>query len=484
MDLERLLEKNKKLIAVLLLAVLLLYLYNSGALMRILSIVPGPEGVTASLYSVVANGGIKVEGRVKTLTNGVGTQSVLGKTYPNNWIAYSDFDEYDFWGHKYEYRIGYQWVRTDPKTPVIQAILVDRRTGSVLEGVTLEVRISKPSMQEVNTHGDPLGRDPTRIEWFSFETQKTQSGNKVTWKHYEVYVVPVDFVIELSIRPVKDLNVGDFQSFDLWFVIDTVAWLNAFTYNQYALLKDKPPQNVTISAYNFRGGFPIWAWVGAWEPWVVKGRDGNPDKFYDPADLEPGERSELEQHLRLMPSYGGSEISLYTQPGYIYERLFASDIIKDPERLKQMIASSLPGLPDPRLAQTVYFPITLINYGALRREGGWWIWHWHKEYYPTSYMRVRVLYAIYGEWVYLWTQKEAEKHGYKWENRSSVISGDRSWWDKFISGIGSWFSNPWTLLWTGILAFFMVLIVIVILAIFAPGFLISLGSLIGRRRKE
>ena len=473
---------NNKIIAVIIIAIILLYAYNSGALSNfIMQIVPGPEGVDCSLYSAVANYAVKVDGTTKTLVSGRGVPSVIGEVKPGDWIAYSDYSEYDIWGREFRKRAGYQWVRVDPKTPIIQAVIVNRETGLVESGINLQIRIRKPSFTDVNLHGDPLGRDPTRIEWYSYETQKTESGNTITWKHYEVYVVPVDFVIELSIRPTVDLSVGDFQHFDLWFVIDTIVWLNAFTKNQYALLREKPPEGVTISAYSFRGGFPIWAWVGAWEPWQVSGRDGNPDKWYDPADLQPDEKSELEQHLQLMPSYRGSEITLYTKPNYVYTRVFSSDIIKNPELLKQALASQIPNLPDPRLAQTVYFPITLINYGALKREGYnpfYPFGYWHKEYYPTSYLRARVLYAIYGEWVYLWTKSEAEKQQYKWENRSSVITGDKSLWDKFLERLESFFTDPWTLLWAGILGFFGVLIVLVILAVFAPGFLIGLGALL------
>lgn len=431
-----------------------------------LGIVPGPEGVSCSLYSAAANNGINVVGVEKELSSLKGEFSTVGKVTPGTWIAYSEYSDWDWLGKEYKRKIGYRWVRTDPASPVIEAVLVDRDTGSVLNGINVQVRIEKPTMEDINKKGDPLGKNPTQIAWYSYETEKSEEGTAITWKHYEVYVVPVDFAIELAVRPTQDLDVGDFKMFDLWFVIDTVTWINAFTYDQYALLKENPPANTIISAYSFRGGFPIWAWVGAWEPWQVKGRDGNLDKFYDPADLTPEERSELEQHLQLMPSFGGTEVTLYTSPGYIYDRIFATDIIKNPDSLKTMIAGSLPGLPDPRFAQTVYFCLTLINYGALKREGGWWITYWHKEYYPVSTLRIRVLYAIYGEWIYKWTKEEAQKQEYHWENRTSTITGDKSVWDKFLGGIGSWFSNPLNQLWI----FFILLIVVVsIITILNPG---------------
>lgn len=455
------LEKYKKWI-VLALIFILLY-YACGKLP--LEMVPGPERVDASLYSVVAN--------APTLTQS-GVHSIIGQVQPKTWIAYKDSDLFGV-----QVRSGYRWVRPDAKTPVIEAVMVDRNSGGVLCGVTLEVRFKPVTMEDVNAHGDPIGRNPTQIDWYSYEMQKTESGNKVTWKHYEVWVVPVDVVVELSVRPVLDLNVGDFQNVDLWFVLDTTVWMNAFTRDQYALLKQNPPQNVTITGYNYRGGFPIWAWVGAWEPWQVRGRDGNPDKFYDPADLSAEERSELEMHLRIWPSYAGSEVSLYTSPSYKYERLFTADIVKNPDKLKGMLASQIPGLPDPRFAQTVYLPITLINYGALKREGGFWPWEkWHKEYYPTSYLRIRCLYAIYGEWVYMWTKQEAEKFNYQWENRSSIITGEKSWWDKFMGGISAWFSNPFNQLW---MFFIPIVIVIIVVSVFSPGIWTALAL---RRRKE
>jgi len=467
-------KKNGKTVLVLLLVLCVaVFLVSQPGLLRTLNLVPGPEGIDCTLYSTVANGGIKVnDGPATTLTNGVGSHSVLGTVNPNDWIAYKDYDYVDMFGTHYPQRIGYQWMRPDVKTAVVKGLVIDRNRGDVVAGVNLQVRIQRPTMQDVNTHGDPTGRNPTQIDWYSFQKDKTTSGNTVTWKHYECYVVPVDFVIELTIRPLGDRWVGDFQDFDLWLVLDTVTWLNAFTSDQMALLKEQPG-NATLTAYNFRGAFPIWAWVGQWDPWVVSGRDGDSDKFYDPSDLSGEEIGELQTHLQVQPSFGGSEVSLYTEPGYLYERLFAEDVIKNPEMLKQMIETSIPGLPDPRFAQTVYFPLTLVNFGALKRTGGVSIWAWDKEYYPTAYMRIRALYAIYGEWIYAWTQAEADKQGYKWENNTSIITGSQSLWDKFFGGLGAWFANPFNQLW---LIFIIIVVVVIVVSIASPGVWTALAS--------
>ena len=414
-------------------------LMEAGSGSRYKGPIPGPEGVSCTLYSVYASGGVRVGGEELTLTEDVGTHSIIGSVNPGDWVAYRDYDAYEYFS--YARRIGYRWVRPDPSSPIIQAVIVDRETGDLIEGINLEIRIRRPTVEEINRHGDPIGRDPTSIEWYSYETAPVEDGDRIRWKHYAVWIIPVDMVIELSVRSATDLNHGDFKDLHLWFVLDTVEWINAFTENQKVLLESEPPEGVVISTYNFRGAFPIWAWVGEWDPWVIYGRDGDPEKSYASSDISSGEWSELSHHLEVMPGYEGTEITLYTQPDYIYDRLFASDIIKDPERLREVLEDSISSLPDPRFAQTVYLPITLVNYGALKLSGGWWIWCWEKLFYPTSYLRIRVLYAVYGEWVYLWTRQEAEEQGYDWENRSSIIDYHKSEWEKFWQGISDWWSN-------------------------------------------
>lgn len=444
-----------------------------------LNITPGPEGIDCSLYSAVANGGIRVYKTEKEITTGKGIPSVIGKVTPGTWIAYTDYAEYP----SFPMRIGYRWIRVDPKSPAIEAVIIDKEVNSVTHGVNLQIRIEKPSMEEIRKRPDPLGKSsPTQIEYYSYNTERTESGNTITWKHYEVVVVPVDFTIELAIRPSADLDDGDFRGFDLWFVIDIIAWINAFSQNQYALLREMPPEGVKITSYNFRGGFPIWAWASAWEPWQVYGRDGNPEKAYDLADLTPEERAKIEMHLQVLPSFKGTEVTLYTKPGYIYDRIFASDIVKDPNKLVNFLEQTISTLPDPRFAQTVYFHLTLINYGALKEEWySWLIFYGHKEFYPVSTLRVRVLYAIYGEWVFQWTKEKAEEYKYEWEDRSSVIVDNPDAWSKFLKsleGWDKWISNPLSQLW---FAFILVMVVVAVVTIFNPGIWMSL---LATRRKK
>jgi len=44
--------------------------------------IPRPEGVSCTLYSVYASGGVRVGGEELTLTENVGTHSVIGSVNP------------------------------------------------------------------------------------------------------------------------------------------------------------------------------------------------------------------------------------------------------------------------------------------------------------------------------------------------------------------------------------------------------------------
>jgi len=41
-------------------------------------------------------------------------------------------------------------------------------------------------------------------------------------------------------------------------------------------------------------------------------------------------------------------------------------------------------------------------------------------YLPATFLKIRVLYAIWGRWVYLWTKEKAEEFGYTWKNGTTV----------------------------------------------------------------
>jgi len=478
-NIEGFIRKNRKLIAILVAALLLIYLGKTGGL----QLLPGPEGVDFGLHGVEASGSVQIEDKNYPLTFKLNKLSEVGKAQPGDWIAYGESGE-----SEEEFRYGYCWARPDPKTPVIKAETYYVPYSQELDGIRLEIRVQRPSFEELNKRGSPLpGTDPTQIEWFSYDLEKTKKGNQIRWKHYEVYIVPVDIVIEFSARPIGDDDWGAFKDVTLWFYLNTEIWADKFTKEQMLELREKP-EDIEIAAYNFRGAFPIWAWVGGWDAWVgaddpsqsdywiVYGEDGDPDNPYD--YLSPEEYAEIEQYLQLQPSFAGSEVTLYKSPNWIYERTYTSDLLKDREKLKNQLINDL-NKRDP--GYTVFVPITLTKYGILKRWGGWWITYWENYYYPTSYLRIRALYAVWGEWIFLWTQEEAEKHDYKWQNRTSVIRRHKSLWDQFFGGIGEWISNPFNQLW---ILFFTIVVIIIIVSVFSPGVWTILARALFGRRKE
>jgi len=99
--------------------------------------------------------------------------------------------------------------------------------------------------------------------------------------------------------------------------------------------------------------------------------------------------------------------------------------------------------------------------------------------WPSVNLKFVVYVFVVGKWTVYFAEDEVprlEPH-----QPPSLTRNPWSWW-------GNWWTSPWTLLWTGIFGFFVLLIVIAILAIFAPGALTALtnafASLFKRRRKK
>jgi len=430
------------------------------------TMVAGPEGVDAHVYGIqwTPSG---TPNEIKTTANAVPKDEIGTTPYPDD----------------PEYYYSTRWQRPDPYNPDITFGIYAKPQDIeyTVSELKYGVRIRQAQVHEVNIHGDPLGtRNPTEIVWYSWDTKTVETEDQVEWKRHEAFIVPVDFVFEISCRASKDGSWGPIQDLHYWLVLDTVRWYNAFA-EPYAQIEsnDPPPEGAELKAYNYRGAFPIWAWVEEWDPFVIQNDVGD---VYDVNDLP----DELDQYLEISPSVGGSRLPLYNEPNWQYIDMFASDIVKDDNTLMSTLANEYIGnFPDPRFAETVYTPITLSNYGALKQWGGWWVTYWEKYYYPTSYIRVRALYAIWGEWIYLWTKQEADDQGYQWQNKTSIIIEHDSAWDQFwggvAEGLGGLLSNPLFWLASGLLGTFIMIALLIVFA--GPALIGFLGWLFGRRAR-
>lgn len=423
----------------------------------------GPEGVDAHLHGVewtphgVQDGGL----------------NLVSEARPSDFIGW-DGDRYVDYGNFRQL----SWKRPDPYNPDVQldkctSVPYSNSVGGwatrVDESLVLSVRTRQAEVHEVNTRGDPLGtRSPTEIVWYQWESKTREETvgdtTEIEWTRYEAFVVPVDYVVEVSVRALTDGTWGSFEDLHLWYVMDTVRWHNAFAEPYGSLESGSPaPDEAELKTYNYRGAFPIWAWVDTWDPMVYEDEKGAS------LDLPSEIPDEMQDYLQISPSLGGSRLTLYHEPNWQYVDMYAKDIVKDDTKLGNALQSEIGYFPDPRFAETVFTPISLTKFGAFYKSEGWWIWNEETWVYPTAYLRVRALYVIWGQWIYLWTHEEAEKQGYEWQNRTSVIYHKSSAWNQFWGGFGSALSklltNPFFWLW------FLIIggVIFIVLLIFIGG---------------
>jgi hypothetical protein len=367
----------------------------------------------------------------------------------------------------------------DPSSPTFS------KYNSHAQWQTLSIERRPVTTQDINQHGfgtDPtVGcfSSPTTARYLEYYKKKTEVGNQVTFEKFVVQVVPVDVVIQLSAR--GDINTWEsaeprWSNTHLWWVLDTNAWYQTFTESQ--ILDMHPPANSTLTAYNYRGGFPIWGWIQQWDPMVWEQKNSN-----DQTSSTPNPPVQALDCVQIYPSVSGREITLYTQPGYNYNLILAQDIVKDPNLLDASLIQYFPMLPDPRFAVNAYFSIYVDRLYPYRHYTGpvWNIGESWEKWSPTVYLRIRFLYAMYGEFVYLWTKQEEQTFEYTWQNRSGTYAYEQGQWDRILSGIGSVLSNPLFWLATGLIGTFIMIVILVVF--FGPVIMPIFQSFLGGKQR-
>lgn len=465
---------------------LLLGLVIAGPSLLRMGIIPGPEGLNLELSGV----------QFAEYSN---TFWELGKISNNQILESLDTSESFLWGY-HNTHVELKCVYPNPYNTEFRKELSSETfpgfgipAGSDIYS-TLMVERERPTIPQVNIHGDPLGGPggPTDVRYIEYHTAQIQDGTQISFTKYVIHVVPVDFIVQMSVRGDRWAGWSDTH---LWFKLDTVVWRNAFTSSQVDQIQEwldrDPPEGATISAYSFRGGFPIWGWVGEWDPMA----------WYDEDEREDQPPQEALDNVRIYPSLEGREITLYTSPSYtqigessgelpVYGPPgipesggvqafsiidFPSDL-QNPDIMDTYLVSWIPDLPDPDFATTVYTPIYIEEFYPYYEEGPWFD-HWVEEWYPTTYMRVRILYALYGEFVYLWSEEEAESLDYDWETRTSQYKYSAGPWEA-LHGLGAWSVSPW-----GISSIILILggVFIAIVLITNPGILTAILGIKRRR---
>lgn len=381
-------------------------------------------------------------------------------------------------------------------------------------GVHVESNIQ---LQDINRQGDPLHWNDTepmtgrRIEYWSKKAVKVdETEDKVTY-HYTVsketfLVVPAEFWLGFYLVPSEsDAGTGSGwregewgDTIVSWFMLDWTVWDNAYKDSWL----DDPEVNVFDTMYDgevlnkektweYRGGFPIAGWIQGWEKagWTSDfGADESPlwfetrsseSKIYTVeqlADLKDA----LMSKVQFAPSLVGQFISLYNEPSasFNYEAdMYESSDFSNPDAITKYVES-----PDSRMKKTMYFPINILNFGTYADPTGFLSW---RVFYPSCYFRIRVLYGVYGKFLYLWSEElakdptvdypdEIERHG------TLVIHQRSTGLDWLTSWLTSIFSNPFFLF---LIILICVIVLIVLLAIFVPGVL-TLASQVAKTTGE
>lgn len=422
------------------------------------ALIPGPEGVDARVYGVQDVNPSASNNQLAVISQTAEGTKISQRTYEESVLGIPTTGRLEF-------------VLSDasPYTPTVrQNHYVPATATSPYSALNFLMEIQRPQFWDVNKRGDPLGvRGANEIIWYSWETQPIETATQITWTKYGAYLTPVDFIVQLSCRDAIDGSWGYTENLKFWLALDTIRWYNAFS--QPIQPSDATPEGAVIQSYQYKGAFPVFAWISAWDPFVVENANGQ-----NVPQIPP----EMDGYTQISPSIAGRQLPLYTSPTTLYNEILSSDVWANPSLITGM--EQKPNMPDPRFAETVFTPITLTKFGALKQWGGWGPWYWEAYYYPTVFIRVRLLYLTWGQWTYLWTKQEAEQQNYQFENRTSTIIIHESAWDSIMRGLGQIFSNP--LFWIGA-AFFGILAVIVILAIFAPGVLVA-ATAASRKRSE
>jgi hypothetical protein len=307
----------------------------------------------------------------------------------------------------------------------------------------------------------------------------------------KLILVPVDFVIQFSITSQPSsftgtkLSEGDWKNVELGFMLYWNTWQSSFL---NAISQDSYKPNIPADASNkntygsYLGGFPITAWVGGWDPTVLPSTRTDPISqfLHDPLYFYKGNTPQdtLNQDLlqklgtkvSVSPDLTGHTIDLYSDQNQVV----ASKNSMGTNAPDSLEATSQSRAPDPSMTLAQYFTINILELGTLFDGNmilGWTL------YYPSTYMRVHVVYGVYGSYTYLWTTKTEQEQNYPgFENRTMTIihgAGAFDWLNQI-------FSNPlfWLMMLLGGL-----IVLIVLLAIFAPGVL-ALGSAVAKRGAE
>jgi hypothetical protein len=314
------------------------------------------------------------------------------------------------------------------------------------------------------------------VQYWHLSSEKisaTETRYNLTKQEY--MLVPGNFHISFWIPPGNDYarhdsgwQEGTWSDIEVRFALYWHEWLNDLG---PILQNDQVPPEIPANAtaeqigWTLRGGFPIAGWIQRYSMLINTPSGQTYDLFkwttsdgqnFGSIGLDANLVSNLKALVQFIPSLEGRVLDLYdtpteTSPGLSLTNLEGSQIDNRANAVT----------PSPEITPTQYFTIALNELGTYAQSLG--LFQGWRVYYPAVDFFIRVIFGVYGQHSYLWTEKTSEENQYPgWQNRTV----ETTYTPGPLTGLLAWFSNPFNLLW---LFFILIIAVIVIVTIFNPG---------------
>ena len=249
-------------------------------------------------------------------------------------------------------------------------------------------------------------------------------------------LIPAEFIIQLSSQGREGyFGLYQWRNIDVWMELYGVSW---------SPYDPNPPRNNDSGYWTLVNEprayiVPLITWVKAGTPWLWKDQNGNMV-----GDSLP--YSDMQNWLSYYPDIAGRELTMYYSVNEYYGRIPNHEELINGNPLKYVV-------PDPRMTDEVFIHVHVDKYGPYAHtECGLWTSITFpcctspklEIYYPASYLKVRTILLVWGEFHYVWTQREAQQQQYTFSNRSSENITYVTPWNPFsgLAGLGKWLSTP------------------------------------------
>ena len=386
------------------------------------------------------------------------------------------------------------WASSQEGSPTVAWQNTGAAGASQTFDLSIDIENNVP-LSDIDKYGnpvEPLGGNSSilQLNYPTISNVKQNPDGTVTYNitNTKLILAPADFVIQLSIPATRSNEhgsgwaEGDWTGVHMRFILYWNTWLSTILNNvgSGTSFNDQAPTipaNATnkLSAFKYIGGFPLTAWVGAWNPVVTDTVPAAPaDPLWawggtsPPTQIPYDVMQNLMAKAEIRPDLTGHAISLYSD---------LNATVVDSGSMTSNAVNALEALansktPDPTVTAIQYFPLDILDLGTYCTGNGLTVGY--TVYYPCCYLRIHVVYGLRGTFSYLWTTQTQQQMKYPgYENRTITIIKTPATLDWLLSLL----SNP---IFDILAGMFLFLIILVVLAIFAPGVL-GLASVVASR---